>query len=219
MLVLAHRGYHAGLPENTLAAFEAAQRLGVDGIETDVRLSADGKPVIMHDRVTSAGRAVSAITHREIEDDCGHAVPLLAEILDVAPALLWNIEIKLPEAWPVAAPILKQFQKTRRIMVSSFRHDVVYQCASELEVDCGLLIASRPLDVGAIMAACAARPRIQSIVWDYNIIDVEILQTVVARGWNNYVYGAHTPEEHAYCGTLNLRGLITDHPQRAGCGL
>ena len=125
MLVLAHRGYHAGLPENTLAAFEAAQRLGVDGIETDVRLSVDGKPVIMHDRVTPAGRAVSAITHREIEDDCGHAVPLLAEIFDAAPALLWNIEIKRPEAWPVAAPILKQFQKTRRILVSSFRHDVV----------------------------------------------------------------------------------------------
>jgi len=218
MLVLAHRGYHAGLPENTLAAFEAAQRLGVDGIETDVRLSVDGKPVIMHDRVTPAGRAVSAITHREIEDDCGHAVPLLAEIFDAAPALLWNIEIKRPEAWPVAAPILKQFQKTRRILVSSFRHDVVYQCAAELEVDCALLIASRPLDVGAIMAACAARPRIRSIVWDYNIIDEKILQAVTARGWNNYVYGAHTPDEHAYCGTLHLRGLITDHPQRAGGG-
>lgn len=218
MLVLAHRGYHAGLPENTLAAFEAAQRLGVDGIETDVRLSVDGKPVIMHDRVTPAGRAVSAITHREIEDDCGHAVPLLAEIFDAAPALLWNIEIKRPEAWPVAAPILKQFQKTRRILVSSFRHDVVYQCAAELEVDCALLIASRPLDVGAIMAGCAAQPRIQSIVWDYNIIDEKILQAVTARGWNNYVYGAHTPDEHAYCGTLHLRGLITDHPQRAAGG-
>ena len=218
MLVLAHRGYHAGLPENTLAAFEAAQRLGVDGIETDVRLSVDGKPVIMHDRVTPAGRAVSAITHREIEDDCGHAVPLLAEIFDAAPALLWNIEIKRPEAWPVAAPILKQFQKTRRILVSSFRHDVVYQCAAQLEVDCALLIASRPLDVDAIMAGCAAQPRIQSIVWDYNIIDEKILQAVTARGWNNYVYGAHTPDEHAYCGTLHLRGLITDHPQRAGGG-
>lgn len=218
MLVLAHRGYHAGLPENTLAAFAAAQRLGVDGIETDVRLSVDGKPVIMHDRVTPAGRAVSAITHREIEEDCGHAVPLLAEIFDAAPALLWNIEIKRPEAWPVAAPILKQFQKTRRILVSSFRHDVVYQCAAELEVDCALLIASRPLDVDAIMAGCAAQPRIQSIVWDYNIIDEKILQAVTARGWNNYVYGAHTPDEHAYCGTLHLRGLITDHPQRAAGG-
>ena len=42
MLILAHRGFHAGQPENTMGAFEAARKLGVDGIETDVRLSADG---------------------------------------------------------------------------------------------------------------------------------------------------------------------------------
>ena len=38
MLILAHRGLHATQPENTMGAFAAAQKLGVDGIETDVRL-------------------------------------------------------------------------------------------------------------------------------------------------------------------------------------
>ncbi|MBI3937750.1 MAG: glycerophosphodiester phosphodiesterase, partial [Betaproteobacteria bacterium] len=42
MLILAHRGYHATVPENTLEAFAAAVELGVDGIETDVRTSRDG---------------------------------------------------------------------------------------------------------------------------------------------------------------------------------
>ena len=53
MLLLAHRGYHLSVPENTMAAFAAAVALGVDGIETDVRLSRDGLPVIIHDRVTA----------------------------------------------------------------------------------------------------------------------------------------------------------------------
>ncbi len=218
MLILAHRGYHAVERENTLPAFEAALGLGVDGIETDVRLSADGKAVIMHDRITPAGHAVSAMTHRELETDVGHAVPLLAEILEAIPSVLWNIEIKHSEAWPAAAPILKQFQRSRRIVVSSFRHDVVYQCASELEVDCALLIASRPLDIDHVMAACAERPRIRSIVWDYNIIDEKILRAALSSGWGNYVYGAQTATEHEHCGRLGLSGLITDHPQRAGLG-
>ncbi len=215
MLVLAHRGYHADLPENTLAAFDAARRLGVDGIETDVRLSSDGKPVIMHDRVTPAGRAIASLTHREIERDVGHAVPLLDEILSAVPDVLWNIEIKTAAAWPVALPVLRQFQNTRRLFVSSFRHDIVMRCASEFGVDCGLLLASRPLEVAGMLAACAEMPAIRSVVWDYNIVDETVLQHVNAAGWRNYVYGAVTPDEHAHCGRLGLAGLITDHPESA----
>ena len=64
MFLLAHRGYHADVPENTMAAFEAALRLGVDGVETDVRLSRDGLPVIIHDRTTPKKRAVFELTRR-----------------------------------------------------------------------------------------------------------------------------------------------------------
>ncbi len=215
MLVLAHRGYHGDLPENTLAAFEAARRLDVDGIETDVRLSADGKAVIMHDRVTPAGRAISGITHREIERDVGHAVPLLGEILAAIPDVLWNIEIKQPEVWPVALPVLRQFQATHRLFVSSFRHDVVMRCATELGIDCGLLLASRPVDIAGTIAACAEMTSVRSVVWDYNIVDEAALQGVSAAGWRNYVYGAVTIEEHLHCARLGLAGLITDHPERA----
>ena len=218
MLLLAHRGYHADEPENTMAAFAAAVKLGVDGIETDVRLSADGKPVIIHDRLSPKKRAVADLSHRELEADIGHPVPLLAEILDAFPDVLWNIEIKLPDAWPAAARVLASFQGKRRLLVSSFRHDVVMRCAGELEVDCGLLLAHRPLDVAAIMAACSGRPRIKGIVWDYNIADDAVLGAVSASGWANYVYGAVTPAEHARCAALDLAGLITDYPTSAAGG-
>jgi glycerophosphoryl diester phosphodiesterase len=218
MLILAHRGFHATQPENTIGAFAAALALGVDGIETDVRLSADGKPVIMHDRVTPAGRAVAAITHRELEQDVGHAVPLLDEILEAFPSVLWNIEIKLPEAWPAAAPVLRHYRSSRSILLSSFRHDVVFRCAAELDIDCALLIASRPLDIDSTIAACSGKPNIRGIVWDFNIVDDSMLRAVTAYGWNNYVYGALTADEHARCAGMELDGLITDHPQRAGVG-
>ena len=212
MLLLAHRGYHAEVPENTMAAFEAALRLGADGIETDVRLSRDGLPVIIHGRTTPKKRAVVELTRREIESDVGHPVPVLDDVLDAFAGLLWNIEIKNPEALPAVMPVLKQFQRRRRLLVTSFRHDVVMQCVRELEADCGLLLAHRPLDVWAVIAGCGGQPQLKAIVWDYNIIDDAVLHEVTAAGWRNYVYGTVTPAEHQRCTTLGLAGLITDYP-------
>ena len=96
MLVLAHRGLHDDARENTLAAFAAAVAAGVDGIETDVRLSKDGVAVLVHDPKIGR-RKVSAMTHAEISRAAGHHVPSLAEALarfDV----LWNVEIKSRDA-------------------------------------------------------------------------------------------------------------------------
>ncbi|QIK97036.1 glycerophosphodiester phosphodiesterase [Sphingomonas sp. HDW15A] len=85
----AHRGLHGtGLPENSLAAFEAALAVGA-GIECDLRLTADGIPIIFHDRDTGrlcgktrvcseahwadlAGLRLSGTDHR---------IPSLAELL------------------------------------------------------------------------------------------------------------------------------------------
>lgn len=215
MLLFAHRGYHAVSPENTLAAFEAAVRLGVDGIETDIRLSADGLPVVIHDRITPSRRAVNELTHDEIERDVGHAVPVLSEILDAFAGVAWNIEIKTPEAWPAASRVLAQYRANRRLLVSSFCHDVVRRCADELSLDCALLLANRPLDVGAVIEQCGRSPAIKAIVWDYNIVDQEVLAGVAQHGWRSYAYGAITAAEHERCRTLGLAGLITDFPQLA----
>ncbi|HKV39773.1 MAG TPA: glycerophosphodiester phosphodiesterase family protein [Blastocatellia bacterium] len=69
-LVIAHRGASAISPENTLEAFHLAILLGADGIEFDVQLSADGEPVVIHDRrvdrTTSARGLVSSFTSSEL---------------------------------------------------------------------------------------------------------------------------------------------------------
>ena len=46
--VIAHRGAHDGIPENTLPAYQRAIELGADFVEVDVRLTADGVPVSLH---------------------------------------------------------------------------------------------------------------------------------------------------------------------------
>ena len=87
----AHRGLHGtGIPENSLAAFEAALALGA-GIECDLRLSADGIPLLFHDRdavrlcgvplVLSQSRAEDACVLR-LAGTTG-TIPRLVELLDL----------------------------------------------------------------------------------------------------------------------------------------
>jgi glycerophosphoryl diester phosphodiesterase len=59
-IVIAHRGAPAEAPENTLLAFEAAVRAGADALELDVRLTADGAPVVIHD--ATSRRTPGALT-------------------------------------------------------------------------------------------------------------------------------------------------------------
>ena len=71
VLVIAHRGFSAGHPENSLEAFEAAITAGADAIETDVRLSRDGVPVCSHDadlkRLRGRADAISQVDAADLE--------------------------------------------------------------------------------------------------------------------------------------------------------
>lgn len=57
-VVFAHRGASAYAPENTLAAVDAADDLGIDWVENDVHLTKDGVLVVVHD--TTLGRTTDA---------------------------------------------------------------------------------------------------------------------------------------------------------------
>jgi glycerophosphoryl diester phosphodiesterase len=102
-LVLAHRGANREAPENTLAAFAAARRLGAAGVELDVRRTADGELVIRHD---AAIEGFGVLRDRSLAElRAAHPeVPTLAEALDVLDGLLVNIEVKCLPTEPDADP-------------------------------------------------------------------------------------------------------------------
>jgi len=88
-LIIAHRGASANQPENTLDAYQAAIDAGADAIEFDVRLSRDGRVVIMHDptvnRTTDGLGQIHKMTYAQIKQLStanGQLVLTLEEILD-----------------------------------------------------------------------------------------------------------------------------------------
>lgn len=87
----AHRGLHGpGVPENSLAAFEAALAMGV-GIECDLRLTADNVPVVFHDRdaqrLCGDPRVISRVHRDDLRDlrlgGTDGPIPTLADLLDL----------------------------------------------------------------------------------------------------------------------------------------
>jgi glycerophosphoryl diester phosphodiesterase len=107
-----HRGARGEAPENTLAGFAYARRIGVEGFELDVRRAADGELVVIHDetvdRTTTATGRVAELTAVQLAALDARAafpewpgspepvgVPRLVEVLDAFPHLpAWQIEVK-----------------------------------------------------------------------------------------------------------------------------
>lgn len=97
MLRLAHRGDWRRAAENTLPALRAAlQAPACDGLEFDVRLAADGVPVLLHDetlaRVQGRPEAVGELRARALEE---LGVPALADVLAAIPHRAFlDVELK-----------------------------------------------------------------------------------------------------------------------------
>jgi glycerophosphoryl diester phosphodiesterase len=88
-LIYAHRGLHVSERENTIPAFRAARELGVDGVELDVRRTADNVLVVHHD--ATINDAPIALTIASALPDY---VPTLAQAIDALDGVKVNVEIK-----------------------------------------------------------------------------------------------------------------------------
>jgi glycerophosphoryl diester phosphodiesterase len=164
--VFAHRGCTEGFTENTLEAFAEAKRLGADGVEFDVRLTADGALAIHHDPVIEGLGPVADLT---VPDLPAH-VPLLADALTACEGLVVNVEIKNVPGQPghdpaevvaaLTAAAIAEAGWTDRVIVSSFQ-------------------------VSTLRAVQAADGRLPlGILWPF-LADAEAgLAQAVAEGWS-----------------------------------
>ena len=113
--IIAHRGFSAIAPENTIAAFKMAKLKGANGIEFDIQLSKDHHPIVIHDytidRTTKHTGEVAKLTLQELKElDAGswfnnkfkgENIPTLTEVLNLfnTDSFTLYIEIKKSNLW------------------------------------------------------------------------------------------------------------------------
>lgn len=139
--IIAHRGASGSAPENTLAAFDLAVRQGADAIELDVRLTADGVPVVLHDatldRTTNGCGPLRSLTLAQLEEldagarfttDRGRTfpfrcsdvrVPTLAEVLRAIPGVPMIVDVKEPAAAEAVRQVLLEEAAVGRCVLAS----------------------------------------------------------------------------------------------------
>jgi glycerophosphoryl diester phosphodiesterase len=143
-LVIGHRGAAAVRPENTLPSIQHALDLGVDAVEFDVRVTADGVAVVHHD--ASTGRTCGedllieratitqlrrldaatmfsggSVPHRQT------VIPMLDEVLALTRGVPVIIECKTVDAAPFVIEALASHGATDRAIVGSFLHGAMRQ--------------------------------------------------------------------------------------------
>ena len=215
--VIGHRGAAGLAHENTLASFSQAVRLGVDAVELDVHLSADGRLVVIHDervdRTTNGSGEVAATTFaalRRLDAGGGERVPTLEEVFEAVPArIAVNIELK---GRGTAAPVARAVAGSeRRLLVSAFDHGELARfhglCPA---IPCAPLLArwrNGVLDTARVLGA-----------WSVNIADriadAATVDAVRGSGRLCLVYTVNEAERAAALRAFGVAGVFSDFPDR-----
>ena len=215
-LVFAHRGAWDQAPQNSLAAIRRAAALGCDGVEIDVRRTADGRLVVVHD-ARLGWRPVGRLTHRQAQARMlpGQA-PLLGEVLDAAAAerLLVDVELKEDGYVEEALALVAQRLPADMFVVTSFRVALLAQVKRTYpQVRTGLLLAPR--------GARRAGRRLRESGADFLLPHVSLLRTGIVEwaaghGLVSWLWTVNDDSAlRAAAGDPSVSALITDHPARA----
>ncbi len=142
-VVIGHRGLAARFPENTLVSFAAALQAGASMIELDLRLSADGQAVVIHDatvdRTTNGTGLIKSINLKDLQKldagyhfstdgktspfrSCGLTVPTLQQVFEAFPQAHIAVELKDDSTALIAEVyrLVKQFGRFDRTLIQVF---------------------------------------------------------------------------------------------------
>jgi hypothetical protein len=220
-IIVAHRGLSEGVPENSLAAFRRSITRGISIIELDLRVTADGELVVLHDRTldrtTDCTGKVAAMALARVEA-CG--VPTFAEVVALVRGTPVRILADVKDGIPLD-PVLEAIRAQhadRQIILGLRSTDHVARARAALPGTTVLAFMPRVGDAPAFAGAGAHIIRLWS---DWVEADPALVARTRALGPQAWVLiGPHLPRTEAEWRALHGRmlrldpdGLITDRPE------
>ena len=218
-LVIAHRGASAAEPENTVAAFTAARKLGADWVELDVRRTGDAALAVHHDAHLPDGRELVRLPAADLPD----AIPSLEEALDACGPLGVNIEIKNDPRDPdfddtelvarEVAALLDRRADTDEVLVSSFHEPTVERVR---RLDPGVPTALLVFDPGgpAVVERVAGGGHVALHPYE-SFADAVLVEAAHDAGLAVNVWTCDDPERMRVLADLGVDGIVTNVPDLA----
>ena len=213
--VFAHRGCTEGCTENTLDAFAEARRRGADGVELDVRLTADGALAVHHDAEIPGLGPIAALGVAELP---AH-VPLLADALTASEGMVVNVEIKNAPQDPgwdaseavaaLTAAAIDEAGWTDRVIVSSFQPTTLR----------AVQVADGRLALGALLGwatdpapalADAAEAGFRAVHPFVTTVTADLVEQAHAAGLAVNVWTVNSPDDLGAMVALGVDAVITD---------
>lgn len=241
--VIGHRGAAGAAPENTLPGLEHAREAGADAVEVDVRATADGRLVLLHDRTvdrtTDGSGAVGEMPLEAVRAlDAGHAftpdrgrshpfrgrgvrIPTLEEALEAWHGLPAVVEAKSPPAARLLGEWLDGNPARERILVGGFAlgggdpaaRRARWRCASREELRPYVLLGK--LGLGRRFAPDADALMVPERHRLVKVVTHRFLRSAHRDGLGVHVWTVNRPEAMRRLLDMGVDGLVSDLPGRA----
>jgi glycerophosphoryl diester phosphodiesterase len=223
--VFAHRGAGSFAPENSLPAFEKAIKMGCDGIELDVRRSADGHIIVFHDRHTYRMTRVRGNIHRLNLSDIRslylkqsnfplEKIPTLPEILDLAGKnVLINIDVKKENFSnngfeEKILQIIDDFKCINNVIISSFNPFLLKKIALlNPKIHLGFIFRNR-----SSMMMLNGHP-VKSLHARFPILSIKYLSNLYQRSSKVYAWTVDEGKKMIELIKKGVDGIITNKPE------
>jgi glycerophosphoryl diester phosphodiesterase len=231
--IIAHRGASKLAPENTMFAFELAYILGAEGIETDVQLTKDNIPILIHDetlkRTTNGKGYVKDYTYEELKQlDAGSWFSSdfrSAKILTLDEFLSWikpknlslNLELKnnkidYNNLESIVYRMVKKHCLEKRTTISTFSPLSVTRLKT-YQAELGIaLLTSKPnsnlVDYAKSLGANALHIK-------YRLVNTSLIEKAHASNMAVRVYTVNRYRQMMNCFQEACDGIFTDVPYKA----
>ena len=214
-LNVGHRGAAGLEPENTLRSFRRAAEVGADAVELDLRLTRDGRLIVLHDadvdRTTNGRGPVAEMTLHELKRldvGLGERVPTFEEVLE-ATGLPIHAELKVVEAaGPLAASILER-GLAGRVVPISFHPEALHQTKLSLpDLPVGLILGGASPNPAAVARSVDAT----FVSLEAAYLDKATVERCQRAGLRVTTWTVNEPEEMRRALETGVDGIVTDRP-------